>query len=67
VKGRRPALVIRVPLEGEAEIRLDARTREDELRLRSWLRKTRRLEHLQHALAVLVDELDDYDRWKAAA
>jgi hypothetical protein len=68
VKGRRvPVLVIHVPLEGEAEIRLDARTREDELRLRTFLRRTRRIEHLQHALAVLLDELDDFDRWKAAA
>jgi hypothetical protein len=68
VKGRRAlALVIRVPLEGEASIVLEARTREDELRLRAWLRRTRRIEHLQHALEGLLDELDEYERGKAAA
>lgn len=55
---RRPALRIILPLEGDAIVRLDAATVEDERRLRAWLRGTRRLELLQHALEGILDDLD---------
>jgi hypothetical protein len=59
--------VIRVPLEGDASITLDAKCREDEMRLRRWLRRTRRIVHLQNALEGLLDDLDAFDEQKAAA
>jgi hypothetical protein len=62
-----PELVVRVPLEGDARIILDARTAEDELRLRAWLRYSSAFEALPAILARLLDDLDDGDRREAAA
>ena len=64
---RPPALLIRIPLEGEASITLDAKTLGDDRQLRSWLRRTRQLVHLQNALEGLLDELDAVDERRAAA
>jgi hypothetical protein len=66
VSARRPTLVIRLPLEGDVVVRLEAATIEDERRLRSWLRRTRRLELLQHALQGILDDLDALDERRAA-
>lgn len=63
---RAPELVIRLGLESEVSIVFEAATREDEMRLRRWLRKTRRLVHLQHALEGLLDDLDLHDERRAA-
>jgi hypothetical protein len=56
---RRPRLVITVPLEGPAQILLDADTLEDETRLRVWLRRSSALATLPGVLHRLLDDLDD--------
>ncbi len=66
MSARPPVLVISIPLEGEASIRLDAKTLGDERRLRGWLRRSRQLVHLQNALEGLLDDLDEADERKAA-
>jgi hypothetical protein len=56
---RRPALVIRLPLESDrAVLAVDAATFEDELRLRHWLRHTRSFRALRLSLTGFLDELD---------
>jgi hypothetical protein len=54
-----PRVVIEIPLEGKAGIRIDARTREDELRLRAWFRAAlRRRLPLSDELERWLDDLD---------
>jgi hypothetical protein len=62
VTRRRPELIVRLPLEGKGLVFLAADSLEDELRLRSWLRRCGRLDELAAFLERLLDELDDYDR-----
>lgn len=61
-----PTLHIEIALESQGRITLEARSREDELALRAWLRRTRRLEYLQHALVRLLDDMDAADVREAA-
>jgi hypothetical protein len=57
---RRPRLVIVVPLEGIANVRFDADSHDDELRLRSWLRAALgRREPFNRGLERLLDALDE--------
>jgi hypothetical protein len=58
----RPRLIIVVPLEETGRIVLDAGTYEDELRLRTWLRRSRVFAVLPDALTRILDDLDDLDR-----
>jgi hypothetical protein len=53
-----PALVIRLELEQPARLFLAVANYDDELRLRSWLRRTRALEALSESVARLLDDLD---------
>jgi hypothetical protein len=55
-----PAVVIRLPLEGSARFTIDARSYEDERRLRIWLGR-----HWP-SLARLLDELERDERERAA-
>jgi hypothetical protein len=57
-----PRLVVTVELEGRARVVFDASSREDEQRLRAWLRRSRELETLPALLEGLLDELDERDR-----
>lgn len=57
-RSREPMLVVTVGLEGAADVRLEACTREDEIRLREWLRRTGALRHLEAVVALLLDDLD---------
>jgi hypothetical protein len=61
-----PALVLVLPLEQSAGMRLDACTREDELRLRAWLRRTGALRALPRIVTRALDELDEQDLRRAA-
>lgn len=61
-KRRRPALVFRVPLEGPAVAVLEADSYEDELRLRSWLRRARSSMLTREGLDKFLDELDTRER-----
>jgi hypothetical protein len=61
-----PRLVIVVPLEGQGRIVLDAETFEDELALRSWLRRSAAFERLPAILERLLDDLDRRDEGRAA-
>lgn len=54
--------MITIPLEGTGRIVLDAATREDKLRLRRWLRRSRQLHALPACLDRLLDDLDELDR-----
>jgi hypothetical protein len=57
---RPPALVIELPLEGFARIYLHANSREDEMRLRRWLRVAiKRRQSLSAALDQYLDHLDE--------
>jgi hypothetical protein len=57
---RAPQLVVRVPLEGRAETRVEAETLEDEMRLRCWLgRSPHTLVHVACGLLELQNELLD--------
>ena len=58
----RPRLVIIVPLEEKGRIVLEAGTYEDELRLRTWLRRSRAFAVLPEALARILDDLDNADQ-----
>jgi hypothetical protein len=61
-----PELVLRLRLEDEQpHVSLDARSHEDELRLRTWLRRTGAVAALGFALEQALRELDDVDgrRW----
>ena len=58
-----PALWVILPLESHGEIWLDAVSREDEQRLRAWLRRSASLERLP---AILAQQLDDLDEERAA-
>jgi uncharacterized protein YjiS (DUF1127 family) len=58
---RPPAFVVRIELEQRARITLDAETYEDELRLRSWLRRSRAMCVLPQVLERLLDDLDAKD------
>jgi hypothetical protein len=60
------ALVVVLPLEQPAGIRVDARSHEDELRLRCWLRKSSALRALPAVVTCVLDELDEQDRRRAA-
>jgi len=57
-----PALHVLLPLEESGRIVLAADTFEDELRLRSWLRRSSALQALPEILARLLDDLDEHDR-----
>lgn len=61
----RPTLRIEIPLEGNGDVYLDADTYEDELRLRSWLRRSRLLDDLAVILVRLLDDLDTLSDRKA--
>jgi hypothetical protein len=61
-----PALHIVLRLEQPAELVLAAETLEDEVRLRSWLRRSRALQALPAAVERLLDELDRDDLRRAA-
>ena len=63
---RRPTLVIHLALEGDVRVWLEAATVEDERRLRAWLRRTRRLELLQHALQNILDDLEEIEERRVA-
>lgn len=63
---RPPALHVVIPLEQPGKILFDAETFEDELRLRSWLRRSSAFEALPGILTRLLDDLDEHDT-KAAA
>jgi hypothetical protein len=62
----RPALVIHIPYEGVAELRLIASTAEDEHALRIWLRRSRSLRELPDSVIDLLDALDGLDFPRAA-
>jgi hypothetical protein len=56
---RRPRLVLEIPLEGHASLRIHARSHEDELRLRDWLRRALfRRTSLSGEITRWLDELD---------
>jgi hypothetical protein len=57
-----PELVIRLALEQPGRVELHAATREDELRLRRWLRGSAVWERLPGLVDRLLDDLDDLDR-----
>jgi hypothetical protein len=54
-----PTLWVELPLEGTGRVWLHADSREDELRLRAWLRRSRELRVLPEALERLLDDLDE--------
>ena len=56
-----PRLVVEIPLEGIGRISLDAGCREDELRLRAWLRSSGQLPALVKILGRILDDLDHVD------
>jgi hypothetical protein len=56
-----PELILRLPLEEAGKIILAAETREDELRLREWLRRSRAMAALPGILERLLDDLDAVD------
>ena len=58
----RPKLLIVLPLEGRSRIIVDAVTKEDELRLRKWLRTSSSMLALPEIAARVLDDLDDLDR-----
>lgn len=58
----RPRLIIIVPLEETGHIVLDAGTYEDEVRLRTWLRRSRVFALLPDVLARILDDLDNVDQ-----
>ena len=58
----RPRLVIVIPLEETGRIFLDAGSYEDELRLRTWLRRSRAFAVLPDVLAGILDDMDNADR-----
>jgi hypothetical protein len=61
-----PALHVWLELEQPGQLILAADTYEDELRLRSWLRRSRALEALPEILARLLGDLDAFDAERAA-
>jgi hypothetical protein len=61
-----PRVELVLPLEGIPIVYVLANTFEDELRLRSWLRRSPVLGQALAALDGLLDELDDIDREAAA-
>jgi hypothetical protein len=61
-----PRVLITVPLEGRPTVLIDARSFEDELALRCWLRRSGDLECLAEALGRLLDDLDAWDTEEAA-
>lgn len=61
-----PRLLVTVPLEGNPSILVDARSFEDELALRGWLRHSGHLDWLAAVLSQLLDDLDDQDATEAA-
>lgn len=63
---RSPRLVLVLPLEQRGRVYLVADSREDEQRLRQWLRRTRELDATVASLARLLDDLDENDRRSAA-
>jgi hypothetical protein len=65
---RRPALVIRVPLEENVgALYIDAESFDDEIRLRTWLRRTSAFSAIRRQIDSLLDELDEDDREGEAA
>jgi hypothetical protein len=66
VSDRIPQLVVFLRLEEPGVIVLDAASYEDEIRLRTWLRRSRQLETLPDMLGRLLDDLDERDREEAA-
>jgi hypothetical protein len=61
-----PRLVVVIPLEEAGRIVLDCATYEDEVRLRSWLRRSAAFERLPAILERLLDDLDRRDEGRAA-
>jgi hypothetical protein len=61
-----PSLQLEIRLEGVPVLWLAADSPENELRLRSWLRRSDALANARMALAVLLDELDRIDAERAA-
>jgi len=57
-----PTLIIQIELEQPGRITLVADCLEDELRLRSWLRRSTAFRRLSVLLEQLLDDLDDGDR-----
>lgn len=57
-EGTAPALEIRIELEQPARLRIVAETHEDELRLRSWLRRS---EVVASVPELVRRKLDDWD------
>lgn len=53
---RRPALVVRFPLEGRAELSIEAATSEDERRVRAWARGIAAGRKVDEALAQALRE-----------
>ncbi len=54
-----PVLVVAIPLEDAPRVAIVAASYEDELRLRTWLRRARVVERAEIALGALLDELED--------
>jgi hypothetical protein len=67
IRRRPPRLVIELELERhQCVVMVLADSHEDELRLRSWLRRTPAFEDLPAFIAGLLDELDRIDEERAA-
>lgn len=65
---RRPALVIRVPLEENVgALYIDAESFDDEIRLRTWLRRTSAFSAIRRQIDHLLDGLDELDEERRAA
>ncbi len=62
---RPPWLLVTLALEQPGRISLVAESYEDELRLRSWLRRSAAFRRLPALLDRLLDDLDDVDRMAA--
>lgn len=61
MRRRQPRFVVVVPIEGRPRLYVIADSREDELRLRGWLRRAAVFRQLPQLVDQLLDNLDERD------